>query len=408
MRMRKSHILIFLTSLFIVGILAGYFWLGGRINLTPVLLPPPGDISSKIEDRIQDTDTPSRVGDAVDFPLYLPEGFAIRIFAKNLGPVRVLAWDPNGTLLASITKENRVVALPDRNHDGKADEVTVLRDNLDRPHGLAFRNGFLYIAESTKVSRFRYDADAIRLGEKEELFLLPDHEGHFTRTIGFDDAGNLYTSVGSSCNVCDENDWRRAKMLISDEGGKNLRVFAAGLRNAVFFVFHPQNGELWTTEMGRDWLGDDLPPDEINIVREGRDYGWPICYGANVHDSDFDKKTYVRNPCEDTTPSFIDIPAHSAPLGLRFVPNGVWGEDYDGDLLVSLHGSWNRSEPAGYGIIRYDFEGGVLREAKEFVTGWLTEDDRALGRPVDLIFAKDGVLYVSDDKAGVIYTVFQE
>ncbi len=158
--------------------------------------------------------------------------------------------------------------------------------------------------------------------------------------------------------------------------------------------------------MGRDNLGDDLPPDEINLVEYGKNYGWPICFGKNIHDTNFDKNTYIRNPCgePDTIGSFIDLQAHSAPLGLSFVPQHIWPEEYDGDLLVAFHGSWNRSEPTGYKIVQIKFDTqGKFISTEDFITGWLAENV-ALGRPVDLKF-HSGNLYISDDRAGVIYVV---
>jgi glucose/arabinose dehydrogenase len=174
---------------------------------------------------------------------------------------------------------------------------------------------------------------------------------------------------------------------------------------------------MWATDMGRDLLGDDLPPDEINIVEEGKNYGWPTCYGANIHDTDFDKNTYIRAPCSAPfeTPSLVDLPAHSAPLGIVFVPaTSTWPREYWNNLLVAYHGSWNRSEPTGYKIVRFqlDTNGHFVNVnkstkvaiAEDFITGWLTKAG-ALGRPVELVIGPDGALYVSDDKAGVIYKV---
>lgn len=185
-------------------------------------------------------------------------------------------------------------------------------------------------------------------------------------------------------------------------------VIARGLRNSVFFTWHPVTQKLWATEMGRDNLGDNTPPDEINIIEEGKTYGWPNCYGKNIHDSEFDKKVYVRNPCMEPfeTPSTIDIPAHSAPLGLAFIPsNSDWPKEYWGNLLVAYHGSWNRSTPTGYKVVRHKFnEKGDYQGVEDFITGWLTPKG-ALGRPVDILVRPDGTLYLSDDKAGVIYKI---
>jgi glucose/arabinose dehydrogenase len=160
--------------------------------------------------------------------------------------------------------------------------------------------------------------------------------------------------------------------------------------------------------MGRDFLGDNLPPDEINILEKGKNYGWPNCYGKNIHDTVFDKNTYIRNPCMEPfeTPSLIDLPAHSAPLGLAFVPSGKgWPKEYEGNLLVAYHGSWNRTVPTGYAIRRFvlDSKNNVVKD-EDFVSGWLTEKG-VLGRPADLKFASDGTLYVSDDRAGLVYRI---
>jgi len=216
--------------------------------------------------------------------------------------------------------------------------------------------------------------------------------------------------VGSTCNVCNEKDWRRAKILVSNTDGSDLKVFASGLRNSVFMALHPVTQQVWATEMGRDLLGDDIPPDEINIVEEGKFYGWPTCYGKNIHDTNFDKNTYIRNPCDEKfgeIPSYIDLQAHSSPLGLAFIPaNSMWPEEYWNDLLVAYHGSWNRTEPTGYKIMRFllDEKGNYVGR-EDFISGWLTKDNRALGRPVDILIQPNGTMYISDDKAGVIYRV---
>ena len=184
--------------------------------------------------------------------------------------------------------------------------------------------------------------------------------------------------------------------------GSGDRVFAQGLRNSVGFVFHPSTGEIWATENGRDALGDDLPPDEINIVRDGRDYGWPFCYGQRIAD------TSLNNPgsCDATVASLQDLQAHSAPLGLRFIESSHFPEEWQGDLLVAYHGSWNRSEPTGYKVVRLAVDGNTIVAEEDFISGWLVANGSSVGRPVDLIFGpQDGALYISDDKAGLIYRV---
>lgn len=348
--------------------------------------------------------------------LKLPAGFDISIFAQGLGKARVMAWDPVGNLLVSIMDEGRVVALSDRNGDGKADEIITVIDGLINPHGIAFRCTDvckIFIAETLGVAHYDYDSENLKAINRKKILSLPhpDKGGHITRTIMFlpyPDDDKLLASVGSSCNVCHESDYRRAKIHIINADGTNFRDFAVGLRNAVFMAIHPVTGRVWATEMGRDWLGDDLPPDEINIIEEGKNYGWPICYGKNIHDADFDKNVYIRNPCMEPfeIPSYIDIPAHSAPLGLAFIPEEGWPEKYWYNLLVAYHGSWNRTVPTGYKIVRYklDAQGRYLGE-EDFITGWLQEDGRVLGRPVDILVQPGGVIYISDDDAGVIYKV---
>src|SRR3989344_7531044 len=252
--------------------------------------------------------------------LKIPAGFKIDIFATNLVGPRVLTFDEQGTLLTSIASEGKVVALPDKNNDGKADEIITLIKNLDRPHGLAIHDDKLYVAQVNNVSSFEYDSQNLKVANQKLVVKLPGGGRHFTRTIHFGKDDKLYISVGSTCDVCVEKDERNGTILQADLLTGDSQIFAKGLRNSVFFTFDPQTAKIWATEMGRDFLGDNLPPDEINIIEEGKDYGWPFCYGRQVHDTDFDKKVYVQivpqPPCGQTEPPIYEIPAHSAPLGL--------------------------------------------------------------------------------------------
>lgn len=332
--------------------------------------------------------------------LKLPSGFSISIFAENLPGARVMAIDKLGNMWVSQPSEGIITELDIK--DGKVVASTPIFKNLKNPHGLAFdpQDGiFLYFAEEDKISKVRlYTED-----KPKKIADLPSNGGHFTRTLGFGPDGRLYVSVGSSCNVCYEKDSRRAAIYLMNKDGSNFKEFARGLRNAVFFTWSYIDGKMWATEMGRDYLGDNLPPDEINIIKQGEDYGWPICYGKNVHDTNFDKNIYVRDPCADKTPSYIDIPAHSAPLGLAFVPEEGWPRDYWYNLFVSYHGSWNSTEPTGYKVVRIKLdEKGNYMGTEDFITGWLA-DKRASGRPVDILIQPGGIMYISDDKAGVIY-----
>ncbi len=387
----KKIIIIILIVLFVAGTsFAGVFYWKNLRGASTVFKDAPQDITEIIN--------------TTGMPLELPEGFDIEIFAQDLDGARVMAIDALGNFWVSRTSEGVITRLSIE--DGVVTEQHDIFRDLKKPHGLAIdpRNPLtLYIAEEHRILK----AHLYTEGAVESIMELPSGDGHFTRTIAFGPDDRLYVSIGSSCNVCDEEDERRSKIYSMKRDGSDLREVARGLRNAVFFDWSYVDGRMWATEMGRDFLGDDLPPDEINIITEGGNYGWPTCYGKNIHDTDFDKKTYVRAPCSEPfeIPSFIDIPAHSAPLGLAFAPEEGWAEEYWYDLFVAYHGSWNRTEPAGYKIVRHKLdEFGNYSGAEDFISGWLTSDG-ALGRPVDIMTQPGGIMYVTDDKAGVIYRV---
>ncbi len=340
----------------------------------------------------------------------LPDGFMIDVFSGDLGGSPISNPEPrmmllkDNVLFVTIPNQGRIIALPDGNGDKKADEVVTFIDKLNNPHGIDYYSGWFYIAEENRVIRVKAKDNSL-VADVVSLEILVDNlptGGHFTRTVKIHN-NSLYLSIGSSCNVCNEQDGRRASILKCDIQGKNCSTYAKGLRNAVGFVFHPVTGKMYATENGRDYLGDDLPPDEINIIEEGNNYGWPICYGKNIHDTDFDKNVYVRNPCMEPfeMPSFIDLQAHSAPLGLAFYYGGSFPENYRGNLFVAFHGSWNRREPTGYKIVRIDMNDFTVND---FATGWLSEGS-VTGRPVDIIVADDGSIFVSDDNAGKIYRI---
>lgn len=313
--------------------------------------------------------------------------FQMTVFADKLGGPRDLEFSPEGILLVSIPTQGKVVALPDKKE---------VLGNLIRPHGLAFYQGKLFVAEETQVGRYSWDKTSRSATLEKIILQLPQGGRHSTRTIVFNKKGEMFVSIGSSCDVCFETHPFLATVIVSDHDGNNPRVFARGLRNAVFMTLHPQTDQVWVTEMGRDFLGDDLPPDEINILLREGDYGWPNCFGNRIHDTKFDPQPRQERPCEATIPPVFEIQAHSAPLGLTF--------DQNGDLLVAYHGSWNRSSPVGYKIVKLDVERGKILKEEDLVTSFL-KDGQVLGRPVDLIFDQDGRLFVSDDKAGVVYQV---
>ena len=349
----------------------------------------------------------SRAAPADEPRIALPPGFRIAEFASGFGNPRFMTLDPAGTLLVSTPRQGRVVALPDRDGDGRADGVVAVADGLDLPHGLAFKDGRLYVAETGRVLRFRYDPATMKASDPVVVVPdLPPRGGHWTRTIAVGPDGRLYVSVGSSCNVCRESDPRRAAITRYDTDGAGARIVATGVRNAVGLAFHPTTGVLWATVNERDWRGDDLPPDYITEIKEGGFYGWPECFAAGgkaVPDPDF-KSTGER--CRQMTLPTIEIQAHSAPLGLAFYTGQQFPPEYRGSLFVAYHGSWNRSVPTGYKVVRVPFKDGRPGAVEDFATGWL-QGGSVLGRPVGLQVGADGALYLSVDgfSADAIYRI---
>ncbi len=352
-------------------------------------------------------------------PLKLPPGFSLSIYASGLKDPRVMVRDARRNILVSLPSEGQVVALIDKDLDGKAEETKTVIAGLKNPHGLAFNcvdNSpekypcKLYVAEENQVQVYDYDDANLQAINGKKIIDLPAGGFHTTRSLLLV-GDTLYVSIGSSCNVCREKDVQRAGVLAINLKTNKVRPFAKGLRNSVFLTVNPMDGKIWATEMGRDLLGDNLPPDEINILEAGKNYGWPNCYGQNTHDTDFDKNTYFRNPCQSPfeTPAHIDISAHSAPLGLTFIPKEGWPENMQGDLLVAYYGSWNRSVPTGYKIVRYHFDkDGKVLGMEDFLTGFMDDKGGLYGRPVDLFAESSGVLFVSDDKAGVVYKITEK
>jgi glucose/arabinose dehydrogenase len=346
--------------------------------------------------------------------VHLPPGFRIDVFADDLGGSEVSYPGPNPgprmmivrnhVLYVTVPNRGTVIALPYQDGGMKANGAITFIDKLNNPHGIDYYNGWFYIAEENRVIRVK-GKDNETMADMSSMEILIDNlptGGHFTRTVKIHN-NSLYLAIGSSCNVCYEEDERRAAITQCTVEGKDCRVFARGLRNAVDFVFHPVTGKIYATDNGRDQLGENLPPDEINIIEDGKNYGWPICYGKNIHDTDFDKNVYIRNPCMEPfeTPSLIDLQAHSAPLGLTFYYGDNFPHEYRGNLFIAFHGSWNRKIPTGYKIVSINMNNYSLND---FATGWL-QGINVIGRPAGIITAEDGTLFVSDDNAGKIYRI---
>ncbi|KND50271.1 MAG: L-sorbosone dehydrogenase [Parcubacteria bacterium C7867-007] len=411
--MNKRTLIIAVLAIILVGI-------GGYSAYTYVKEKPPAFLVKLVTKTKPPPPLPA--GDSA--PLTVPEGFIATIYSRDVPRARVMTRDSKGTMLVSQAGETdgKVVALPDADADGKSDRTVTVLEGLNQPHGITVICPYtgnesadqdaclLYVAETGSLKSYSYDADTMTASNPKELTTFPTGDGHFTRTLlPSGDLKNLFISIGSSCNVCTESNPLRATIQTFDLTTNTLSTFATGLRNSVFMATNPIDGELWATDNGRDILGDDIPPDEVNIVKKGAGYGWPFCYGNNILDTDFGKKGV--NSCTGKTAPHKEIPAHSAPLGLAFVPEEGWPDEWGNDLLVALHGSWNRSTPSGYKVVRVDLDNNSNPKGglQDFVTGFIPagsrDTDDVIGRPAGLMAEPGGVLYVSDDRQGAIYKI---
>ena len=341
--------------------------------------------------------------------LKAPPGFHISVFAEEVDGARMMAFSPGGVLLVSESGEGKVVALPDPKHAGKAERTVNVLSGLNEPHGLAFYEGKLYVAENDKVRRYDWDEANLRASNPKPLADLPGSGGHSTRSLVFH-GSKMYVASGSSCNVCIEKDPRRAAVTEFNPDGSGQKIFAKGLRNAVGLAVNPKTDTVWATVNGRDMLGDDLPPEVIvDLGNDGGDFGWPYCYGDRVPDSKFTKPG--DNRCKNVIAPKVQMQAHSAPLGLAFYEGSEFPAEYRNNIFVAFHGSWNRSVPTGYKVVRVklDDKGQPQGGAEDFITGWLapgeTKKGRWMGRPVGIVFGRDGAMYLSDDAGGVIYRI---
>ena len=334
----------------------------------------------------------------------LPPGFAISVFIQGLDNPRMLAVGPDGVLYVAERGAGRILRLPDQDGDGLADAIQVVAQGLNAPSSLAFyQDGSLYVAETRRVLRLSQpDAQGIYQKQEVKVAGLPSG-GHSTRTVLFSpDDSTLFVSIGSSCNVCIEQDSRRAAIMAYNPDGSQARLYARGLRNAVGITFRPGTDELWATNNGRDLLGDDLPPETINLVQQGDDFGWPRCHAGRIADPEFGGS----QGCQGVKAPLVEMQAHSAPLGLAFYTGSQFPEVYRGNLFVAFHGSWNRTIPTGYKLVRISMQGSQPGPVQDFASGWLLPNGSSGGPPVDVITGSDGSLFLSDDAGGKIYRIF--
>ncbi len=322
----------------------------------------------------------------------VPAGFEISVFADDLDGVRTLRMGPDGWLYAALSRAGDVVRV-----DPGTGRVEPVVDGLRRPYGLAFHDGWLYVGETHQVIRLR----APRYQEREVV--VPDLPtgGHWTRELAFGPDGLLYVSVGSSCNVCEERDPRRAAVTRYAADGSDVHLFAQGLRNSAGLAFQPGTDRLWASQNERDRLGDDVPVEEINLLVDGAHYGWPYCHGRRETNPEYSGR---GDMCSETVPPAVELQAHSAPLGMVFYDGEQFPDEYRGDLFVAFHGSWNRTEPTGYKLVRVQFVDGEPAGVEDFAVGWL-RNGRASGRPVYPEVGPDGSLFLSDDGGGRIYRI---
>jgi glucose/arabinose dehydrogenase len=336
----------------------------------------------------------------------VPPGFSIGVYAEGIqATARFLRFTDAGDLLVSTPRSGGVVLLErDSDGDGRADGMRVLLSGLNRPHGIELRDGWLYVGEADAIARIRFDSTTRQVsGDLERIVTgLPGDGNHWTKTLRFGPDGWLYMHVGSSCNVCLEDDERRATIMRFRADGSDAQTRATGLRNSVGFDWHPITGDLYATDNGRDLLGNDFPPCELNKIVEGGFYGWPIANGDRVPDPDFGAGQEERIAAS-IAPAHR-FRAHNAPLGITFVRGNRVPEPYRHAALVALHGSWNRSKKDGYKVVSLHWEpDGSIRE-QDFATGFELDDD-VIGRPVDVVEGPDGAFYVSDDYAGAIWRI---
>ena len=374
-------------------------------RIDPRSLPPPFETKSVFRASKQIAQPPAA-------KLHLPKGFKVNVFAEGgFREPRWMAIAPNGDVFLADSRANSIIVLRDKDKDGVAEERFIFSDKLSQPFGMAFFRDWFYVANTDSIVRFRYrNGQTAAVGDPEKLVELTPggYNQHWTRNILFSpDGTKMFVSIGSATNVSVEPDPRRAAISVYDPDGKNHRIFAAGLRNAIGLAWNPKTGELWTAVNERDGLGDDLVPDYVTSVSEGGFYGWPFSYIGQNEDprrkgenSDLVKKAIVPD---------VLITSHSAALGILFYSGKMFPREYQGDAFVALHGSWNRQKLTGYKVIRVRFKNGKLvgNQYEDFVSGWLPDENsnEVWGRPVGLLVAADGSLLITDDGADKIWRI---
>jgi glucose/arabinose dehydrogenase len=325
-------------------------------------------------------------GDEVRLDLIrLPQGFKIDVYARNVENARSMAVGAKGSLFVGTRRAGKVYAIVDRDGDGRADAVMTIAKGLNQPNGVAFRGGALYVAEISRV--LRYDNIEERLTDPPKPVVVndgfPRDKHHGWKYMRFGPDGLLYVPVGAPCNICNQGDERYATIMRMKPDGAGLEIFARGVRNTVGFDWHPETRELWFTDNGRDWMGDDLPPDELNHApRKEMHFGFPFCHAGDTPDPGFGK----QRACNEFTAPAMKLGPHVAALGMRFYTGSMFPEQYRNQILIAEHGSWNRSAPIGYRLTLVRLKENRAVSYEVFAEGWL-QGFRAWGRPVDVVVA---------------------
>lgn len=339
--------------------------------------------------------------------LTVPDGYTLSVYATGLQHARMLAVHGEHVYLTRPLQGD-VLRFVDEDSDGEAESTVRVVTDLMQVHGIAFSGSSIFLATDKQVYRGSVSdngnvTDVMPIGQE-----LPDGGQHPYRTLGVGPDSMLYISVGSNCDACEQLDQELAAMLRANLNGLDRQVFASGLRNTIGFGWHPDTDELWGLDHGSDWRGNDLPPEELNRIASGNDYGWPYCFAKREPDPVIDDPMGMSKQeyCAETTASVLEYQAHGAPIGMAFYTEGGFPEEYEGDAFIAMHGSWNRFPPTGYGIVRLRFDDGDPTGFEDFVSGFLIEEGSAIfGRPAGIAVAPDGALLFSDDANGMVYRV---
>jgi len=335
--------------------------------------------------------------------LHVPDGFKLSVFADNLPNARSLALGDKGIVFVGTGASGNVYAVEDSNHDGVADKRYTIAEDLYMPNGVAYKDGALYVAEINRIIRFSGITQSLDKPPKPVAVYdqLPSDTHHGWKYLRFGPDGKLYTAIGAPCNIC-KPDKPYASLLRLNPDGTGFEIIATGIRNTVGFDWQPETNALFFTDNGRDYLGDDLPPEELNKWSTvGEHFGYPFCHAGEILDPEFGS----GKSCKEFTAPAWKFKAHVAPLGLRFYRGNQFPVEYKNQLFVAQHGSWNRTKPDGYRIALIRFKQGKPVSEEVFIDGWLSKDGNVLGRPVDILEMPDGSLLISDDQLGLIYKV---